>query len=574
MVKLQFYPVEFGYKILDNRCYMQMYGRRKDDSKQIVVQEPFEPYLYVLVEGKEPQEVVNGILAKDIVRQDKSVVIARTAVVESRYNGKDVQLVQIFTKLPQDINAVGKALANDFLILEADFSVEKRYLVDRGIIPMVLTDVDGDYINQKSKVSVVDAKEVTQKETEVLDEPRMLAIDIETYNPTGKNVNAEKHPIVMVAFFGRDLHKVLVSKYFKSDEDYVEVVEGEAALLRRFQEVVEEYKPDILTGYYSDGFDIPYLARRAEKHNLSLKLGLDYSDIKVDRRRVTVSSISGIAHLDVLQFLKRAFSTTLETDKFSLGDVAHELLGEAKADVDIRELAEVYDKNPERLGVFCKYNLRDAELTYRLAQEIMPSLVELIKIVGVPIFEISRMGFSQLVESYLIRRACEQGDAVPNKPSGDEIRSRLANTYEGAFVYKPKAGLYSNIIVFDFRSLYPSIITTHNISPETLNCECCQSAATVPGEEYRFCKKKRGFIAEVIEELITRRNRVREIAKSKTNSKILAARSYALKTVANAMYGYLGFYMARWYCIECAESITAYGRFYIQKLIDESQKQG
>lgn len=62
--------------------------------------------------------------------------------------------------------------------------------------------------------------------------------------------------------------------------------------------------------------------------------------------------------------------------------------------------------------------------------------------------------------------------------------------------------------------------------------------------------------------------------KREISVKILKARSQVLKTIANSMYGYLGFFMARWYCLECAESITAYGRYYIQSVIRTAEKNG
>jgi DNA polymerase I len=79
----------------------------------------------------------------------------------------------------------------------------------------------------------------------------------------------------------------------------------------------------------------------------------------------------------------------------------------------------------------------------------------------------------------------------------------------------------------------------------------------------------------VLEGIITRRMRVKQIMKNVDESKlkIFHARQYALKTIANSMYGYLGFFGARWYSIESARSITAYGRYYIKKVIDDAKKE-
>jgi len=123
--------------------------------------------------------------------------------------------------------------------------------------------------------------------------------------------------------------------------------------------------------------------------------------------------------------------------------------------------------------------------------------------------------------------------------------------------------------------LYPTIIAAHNISSGTLNCDCCRGKNQIETKRgnFWFCKKKKGFLSSIIEDLITRRARIKEILKEK-NGPLLKARSNALKLLANSFYGYLGFASARWYCIECGESTTAWARQYIHKVIDSAEEKG
>ncbi|GAI26580.1 unnamed protein product [marine sediment metagenome] len=81
----------------------------------------------------------------------------------------------------------------------------------------------------------------------------------------------------------------------------------------------------------------------------------------------------------------------------------------------------------------------------------------------------------------------------------------------------------------------------------------------------------RGFLPIIIGDLISRRARIKEIIKEKKDI-MLEARSESLKLLANAFYGYLGFFGARWYSIECARSVTAYGRYYINRVIEDAEK--
>ena len=190
------------------------------------------------------------------------------------------------------------------------------------------------------------------------------------------------------------------------------------------------------------------------------------------------------------------------------------------------------------------------------------------------------MPYSGLVETYLMKRAKEFDEIFPNKPGKDIEAIRRMNSYQGAFIFNPTPGFYRNVVVFDFQSLYPSIIVAHNIDPSTLTNK--DEGYKTPeiilenGEKirHRFSSNSEGLIPSVIRDIITRRVRVKEMLKSDKLNPVLQARSYALKTLANAAYGYYAFFGARWYCRECAESITAFGRFYIQSLIERAQKEG
>jgi len=146
-------------------------------------------------------------------------------------------------------------------------------------------------------------------------------------------------------------------------------------------------------------------------------------------------------------------------------------------------------------------------------------------------------------------------------------------TYQGGFVMEPVPGLYEDVVMLDFRSLYPSIIIAKNISPSMLQ-EKKGHAIEVNGNTYHFNNEHEAFIPAIIKEIILRRNRIKELLKKQKQDPILEARSYALKILANSAYGMFGFFGARYYSKECAESITAFGRQYIQETIGKAEKKG
>lgn len=579
--KIQFFPLDAAYKVQDGKAVINIYGRASDGRQITIIDSNFEPYFYLI-----PKDSVNisEKLEKIRIENENGVsFVAKTETVIKKFLGKEVFAIKVYANLPgsvPDISGVVKEWDSVNSIHEYDIPFVRRYLIDKNITPLILHQASGEFISQKSRVDVFRAESIEQASTDTLHSPRILAFDIETYSHLDQTIDAEKNPIIMLSFYGEGLKKVFLWKKFKTDIGYIEFVDGEAELIEKFRETIDSYKPDILTGYFSDGFDLPYIKTRADRHKIKLDIGWDYSELKLKNARETTVSINGITHLDIFKFIKKVIGGTLETYSYDLNAVASELLGEKKHEVSLAELPDAWDSSHEKLEKFCEYNLHDSLLTYNLAVKMLPTIIEMVKIVGIPVYDVNRMGFSQLVEWYIMKQAPQFNEIAPNKPHYDEIQQRRLSTYQGAFVYEPKPGLYKDIVVFDFRSLYPTILSSHNIGPDTINCACCENTdGATPGDEggrHWFCAKKRGFIPVLLDDLITRRMRIKEIIKEEHDEKFafLDARQNSLKLLANSFYGYLGFFGARWYSIECARSITAWGRFYIHKVIDRAQNEG
>jgi len=578
--KIRFFPVELTYRIENDRAVIHIFGRTEKNEQICVIDDNFEPYFYVVPKkGKDVQEKLEKIRVE---REKEISAVTRTETIQKKFLGRDVEAIKVYTRLPRDVPIIRETIKEWDIIESAneyDIQFRIRYLIDKNITPLTLTEAEGDFVSQRSRVPVFKAVNVKQYSDDSLEKPRVLAFDIETYSPAGKVIAPDKNPIIMLSFYGENFEKVITWKRFKTSLPYIEFVDSEAELLDAFKNVINHYKPDILAGYFSDEFDMPYIRTRADKYKIKLDIGLDYSELKVKHGKAVVSDITGITHLDLFKFVVKTMGGTFDIEAYSLNNIASELIGEKKMEVNLDELSPVWDKNPEQLEKFCRYNLHDSALAFRLCEKLLPNMTELVKIIGLPLYDINRMGFSQLVESYLLKQAPNFNEIAPEKPHNEAIKQRRMQTYKGAFVFEPKPGLYRDIAVFDYRSLYPSIISSHNIDPGMLNCSCCKGEAKLTPiedeekEKYWFCIKRKGFIPTIIEDLITRRMRIKEILKEK-KSPLLSAREYSLKLLANSFYGYLGFFAARWYSIECARAVTAWGRHYIQDVISKAQKAG
>ena len=373
---------------------------------------------------------------------------------------------------------------------------------------------------------------------------------------------------------------MLTYKKDKHYGKYVEVLKDEMDLLKRFVEIVKEQDPDIILGYNTDQFDFQILRDRAEEYSkFKLVLSRDKTRMKFSRRaRVSTARLKGRVHIDLFSFIDTVLSPQLQTEVLTLDAVSAELLNDRKISMEYEEITEAWRKSKD-LAKLAEYCLKDSELTLNLGKFILPQIYELAKISGQLLFDTSRMTYSQLVEWYLSKKSFLMKSVIPNQPKWDQIQERRNySPYVGGFVKEPIGGLHEDIAVLDFRSLYPSIIATFNISPETFNCKDCRKGGyKVPDRSYWFCKKKKGLVSTVIKELIERRTKIKhhmKKAKNKEEKTRLNNEQFAVKTVANATYGYFGFSGSKWYCRECADSSAAYGRFYIQKVIKEAEEEG
>jgi len=134
-------------------------------------------------------------------------------------------------------------------------------------------------------------------------------------------------------------------------------------------------------------------------------------------------------------------------------------------------------------------------------------------------------------------------------------------------------------VVFDFRGLYPSIITAHNIDPFMLNCDCCGAEDSfISPTGARFCKKRQGLIPEVLAKVVKARgelkNELKKLDPATDEYRAMFARQQSLKILANSYYGYLAFSRSRYYSREAAESVTAWGRQFIMQTGESAEKAG
>lgn len=556
----------------------------KKDGETITVLDPhFRHYFYVTSE--DPERLASAIEKTEADRRGMAVKPESVEVVERNLLKEPKRVVKVEVDNPMDITPLSKEIrdlpkVNE--IYEHDIPPARRYLVDHGLTPMEAVKVEGELQEKDGKKELI-ATTPPEPAGEIEEDLDIMCFDIETYSPSGDPA-AKKDPIIMLSIAGNNgFRKVITWKDFETDLDCVEVVENEKSLLERFVQIVEEQDFDVTMGYNSDLFDFPYLTERADKLDVDMSIGRNGVETKSHRRRFeTVTRVPGRPHIDIyamVDFLSRIGAIRLIN--YTLENVYEHMIGESKPDLESKEIFSAWEEGGLKGSALLDYSLSDSEGALELGLEIFPLIAELSKTVKQSLFDVSRMTPGQLVEWLLVFKAHEIDELVPARPRGKEFRRRSSRgSYVGGYVKEPKKGLHEDLVVLDFRSLYPTIIVTHNIDPATLDCDCCTSEerVKVPNLDYEFCTNRRGFIPEALEQLIEDRVGLkREMSEFEEGSReynSIYNQQWALKIIANSFYGMLGYSRARWYSKECAESVTSFGRHYIKNTIDMAEDEG
>ncbi len=583
---IDFIPIDYDYFDFNGRNYLKIIGRTSDNKKACIIDQ-FEPYFWaVFQEGtsdRKTAEIEEKIKNITVELPSRTTKVEKTEIIDKKYLGKDVKAIKIFVTNYKDAHPVADHIDFPEIIArrEYDISMITRYISEKNFTPLVWKKVSGEILNNSREFGGIDsalekldiclkAEKIENLEKQPDFDPKIIAFDIEA-----DEFEIGKGEIVMISLAGKNIKKVLTWKKCKDMPEFVEYFKNEEEMLEAFVESINKENPDILVGYFSDGFDMPYIKSRAEQLGVKLSLGVDNSKPVFSRGKITSSSIFGIVHVDLFRFVETVFSQYLQSETLGLNEVSLELLGEGKKDFDFKHSSKV--KEHEWKDYF-EYNLQDSVLTFRLMEKLWPDLLELSKIVQEPAWDITRSGMSQLVEDYILHNLKSFNEIAEKRPLHNEIEERRnLGKYGGAFVLQPNPGIYENVIMFDFTSMYSSVIVTYNLSKSTYlesrKKERDALEVNLEEEGIAYFSTKPGFFPTMLREMVEKRKKAKAEYK-KNPSNLTKASSNAYKLLANAAYGYQGFFGARYYSRESAASTAALAKKAVLNAIDKIKEAG
>ena len=366
---------------------------------------------------------------------------------------------------------------------------------------------------------------------------------------------------------------------------------NEEGLLKSFIDDWASNYPDIVTGWNSRFFDIPYLMNRiirilGEKYANKLSPWGWFKENEVTlvgNRRHQVYELVGISSIDYMDAYKKF--TYVNQESYSLNHIAYAELGEKKLDYsEASTLHELYRTNFQK---FVDYNVHDVILVERLEEKM--KLMEMI----ISLAYMAKCNFNDVFspvkmwDCIIYNHLREQKIVIPPKK-----HEQKSEAYEGAYVKEPQLGRHKWVCSFDLNSLYPHLIMQYNISPETLLKMYPRDKmveALLEGEiDTQFLKdqnmtmtpngslytrKKQGFLPALMEKMYTDRVKYKKMmieeqkkGKSADTNKLAQYHNMQinLKIALNSAYGALGNQWFRYYDVRNAEAVSVAGQLSIR----------
>ena len=510
------------YRIESRRPVVHLFGRLENGDPFLVRDDREIPHFYIASRHR--------ARARQLGAQSLS---------PSRFRAMDgSSLVRVDLRIPSDTPGLRDRLTGHHIpCYEADIPFATRFLINRGIRGSLEIDGEGHrvpglgWIYRNPNLAPADWT------------PRLstLSLDIET-DPGGKTV------------FSVALHGCGASEVLLLDPDGGDTAGGAVCyrrkgdFLRAFCGRVRDLDPDVLTGWNVVDFDLRVLDRLSRNCGVPLRLGRGREPMRLRPSRSPWANrearIPGRVVADGIHLLRGSF---VRLERYSLDFAARQVLGEGKTLHGADRPAEILESFRNDRERFVLYNRTDARLALEILEKlkVIDLAVERSRLTGLPIDRVSgsiaAFDFRYLTELHERRIAAPSvGAASSPSPS------------PGGHVLEPEPGLYEQVLVFDFKSLYPSLIRTFQIDPLGYLPRPEPDHDPIVAPNGAAFRREPGILTQLLNHLFPRR----EAAKA-AGEKVA---SHAIKILMNSFYGVLGTPACRFYRPQLAAAITTFGR--------------
>ncbi|MGV8161778.1 MAG: DNA polymerase II [Candidatus Nanoarchaeia archaeon] len=544
MIEQEGFIIYPTFRVEGEKAYVYLFGRLKD-GRSFCTKNSYSPYFYI-----KTSDLKKVIPSRGFKHEETKLK-----------NFDEEELTKIILKLPSQVTDLKKSFEEKRIeCYESDIKFEYRFMMDKALKGSILIKGKISKNNNVTADAFFEEPEILSGtwKTETKD-LRILSLDIET------SMDAKQLYCISLVSNDEKLKKVLIISDKK--HKYAEEYKNEKELFVAFKKELLEYDPDIITGWNLIDFDLKIIEEKMNRLGVGFDLGRTKDKCKL---RIVESfmmdskaDFPGRIVLDGIHLLKTSF---IKLDDYKLGTAAAKFTNKKKLIEDENkgeEIEQSYKKNPQKL---IDYNLLDSELVIEIIEKsgAMQLTIQRSLLTGMPLDRV-RASIASLDSLYL-RKLRERGYAAPNSKFSEREERTV-----GGFVMEPKPGIYNYVIVFDFKSLYPSLMRTFNIDPlmyrgNEKNIANKEKEELIIAPNGASFSKVEGILPEILEQLWDER----EIARKKKDE----LTRWAIKILMNSMYGVLANPNCRFYNTEIANAITSFARHMIQSTADLVRQKG
>ncbi|MBM9576862.1 DNA polymerase [Leptospira sp. 201903070] len=478
----------------------------------------YQPVIYA--RGEEP------ILKKLVQRLYELKALAEIPVYEEKklfYENQTVSVLKLTISRPSILSKVSRklyALYGKFDIFHSDIEVPTNYLVEKKLFPLC-----------KLKLSYTE-----ERDGKKIQEIRALD------NITDLDYEVPKFKILSMTL--SQSHRIEMRKnslILKTRENSWEFSgSNPKELLYQIDRLLKQEDPDIILSSYGDQIIFPYLFSQSQK--LKIFPAFDRDSASPIRRKIQTKGTSFNTYGTIVF---RAASYPL----------------------------------------FGRWHI-DSENSFVHKEADLLGIVELARLSRLPIQKMARASTGKALTAIETDVALRRGYLVPWQKSAIESPKtalQLLEADKGGLVFQPDItfGMTAeNVAQLDFAQMYPSIMVLHNISPECVNCSCCENDPTtpvVPGLGYKICKRRNGIVSEALKHVLERRKYYKSIIKNTADQRKLfesGLKQSSLKWMLVTSFGYLGYRNAKFGRLESHESVNAFAREKLLAAKEISEERG
>ena len=526
------------YEVREDTTVAQYYGRL-DNGETFLVELPRKPYFYIRASDEEA--------ANDLIND---LELAESAL----HTFAEEPVTKLLTKKPRDAPSIRNKLHdNNIPTYEADIRFSYRQLIDEQFTTNIT--INGTYTTGERVDRVYNNPELSTSKTQET-KLNVLSFDIET------NKQADKLWSVALATSDGEEAAFIVGQ----ESPNAHTCNDEKELLEELNKTILALDPDIITGWNVIDFDLDVLQKKYREHDVAFDWSRDKNRpvslrVEKDFMRDSSADITGRVVLDGIHLLKWNF---VDLDSYSLESAAKKYTDEQKIFTGknrYQQISDSYKNNPEE---FINYNLQDAKLVLEILNN--STTLELTKkrsaLTGLPLDRV-KASIASLDMVYL-PRLHKRGYVAPT--SG---YARKDHGITGGFVMDSQPGIYDNILVLDFKSLYPSVMRTLNVDPLSYAPGIEQETSDehyVRAENGACFRQEDGILPEILAELFEERQQATKQGDSLAR--------FAIKILMNSFFGVLASPNCRFFSMEVSNAITHTGQHLIKTTAQQIQQQG